>query len=100
MIAGDVPGEVARLKEQPGKPILVVGSGNLTQTLMRHELVDEYQLWLHPIVLGTGKRLFPEGSPTASMRLVESTTTGSGLVILTYARAGGPARAELASSTP
>jgi dihydrofolate reductase len=100
VIAGDVPGEVARLKQQPGKPILVVGSGNLTQTLMRHDLVDEYQLWLHPIVLGTGKRLFPEGSPTASMRFVESTTTGSGLVILTYARAGGPARAELASSTP
>ncbi len=62
---------MANPKEQAGKDILVIGS-------------DEYRLWLHPVVLGTGKRLFREGSPMTRLKLVEATTTGSGLVILGY----------------
>ena len=84
LIKGDVAEEVARLKEQPGRDILVVGSSGLAQTLMHHDLIDEYQLWLHPIVLGNGKRLFREDSPTTALRLVDSRIAGSGLVILTY----------------
>jgi dihydrofolate reductase len=80
----DVPAEVDALKRQPGKPIYVLGSGTLAQTLMQHALVDEYELLLHPVVLGEGKRLFRDGATTASLRLVDSRTTASGLVILTY----------------
>jgi len=80
----DVPGEVARLREQPGQPILLMGSSALAQSLMAHGLVDEYQLWVHPVVLGGGKKLFRDGGPVISLRLADSTTTAGGLVILTY----------------
>jgi dihydrofolate reductase len=80
----DVPGEVARLRRQPGQPLLLMGSSALAQSLMAHGLVDEYQLWVHPLVLGIGKKLFRDGGPTLSLRLADSTTTAGGLVILTY----------------
>jgi len=80
----DVPGEVATLREQPGQPILLMGSSALAQSLMAHRLIDEYQLWVHPVVLGGGKKLFRDGGPAISLRLADSTTTGGGLVILTY----------------
>jgi dihydrofolate reductase len=84
----NVPTELAQLKEQPGSPILVVGSPKLIQTLTAEALVDIYQLWIHPVVVGgVGKRLFEDGNPLTKLRLVDSRTTGSGLVILTYARA-------------
>jgi dihydrofolate reductase len=84
----DVPAEVAALKAKPGGPMLVVGSPKLIQTLTAEGLVDEYQLWIHPVVVGgAGKRLFEDGNPLTKLRLVDSRTTGSGLVILTYARA-------------
>ena len=60
LLKGDVAGEVAKLKQQPGKDLLVIGSGELAQTLMKHRLVDEYRLMIHPLVMGTGKRLFPQ----------------------------------------
>lgn len=84
LIRSDVAEEVARLKEQPGRDILVIGSSALAQTLMRNDLVDEYRLWLHPVVLGSGKRLFREGAPKTTLRLVESRMSVSGLAILTY----------------
>ena len=84
VIKSDVAEEVAKLKEQPGRDILVVGSSGLAQTLMQTNLVDEYRLWLHPIILGSGKRLFRDGGPTTTLRLVDTKTTSSGLVILTY----------------
>ena len=80
----DVPTEVARLKSQPGRPIFVMGSSGLAQTLMAHQLVDEYQLWLHPVVLGNGKKLFRDGGPPIQMKLVDSRISGGGLAILTY----------------
>jgi dihydrofolate reductase len=87
ILKGDAASEVTRLKEQPGRPILVAGSARLVQTLQRHDLVDEYRLWLHPVVLGSGKRLFADGAAPVSFRLVDGMTTSGGLAFLTYERA-------------
>jgi len=85
VLTGDVAGQVAKLKQEPGSPVLVVGSSRLVPALLTRGLVDEYQLWLHPVVLDSGKRLFGgSGGDRVDLRLVEATTTGSGLVILTY----------------
>ena len=86
----DVPTEVARLKEQPDGELQVHGSGDLIQTLIGHDLVDAYNVLTFPVVLGTGKRLFPEGVTPGALRLTESRTTGTGVVISSYARAGKP----------
>jgi len=83
-IVRDAAAEVPRLKSQLGRPIFVMGSSGLAQTLMAHRLIDEYQLWLHPVVLGRGKRLFRDGGPGVEMRLVDARTSTGGLVILTY----------------
>lgn len=90
VLSGDVVEEVARLKHLSGKDLVVVGSAALAQTLTRHHLVDEYQLWIHPIVLGSGKRLFAGSDTPAPMRLVDSRTTAQGLVILTCEPIGRP----------
>lgn len=84
LIKMDVPGEVAKLKERPGKEIQVVGSGELVQTLVRHDLIDAYRLMIHPLVLGAGKRLFCEGTAMTRLRLVDSKPTSTGVLILTY----------------
>ena len=86
----DVASEVAALKEQPGGELQVHGSGNLIRTLLEHELVDVYNLLIFPVVLGAGKRLFPEGVTPAALRLTESRTTEKGVVILSYEYAGKP----------
>lgn len=89
LIKRNVPEEVAKLKQQPGSGALtVVGSGKLAQTLMQHNLIDEYAIWVHPLVLGSGKRLFREGSPKTALKLVDTKTTSTGVVILTYQPAG------------
>jgi dihydrofolate reductase len=75
---------VAAVKERPGGDIVVLGSGELSQSLMQHGLVDEYVLSIHPLVLGSGRRLFPEGSPYAKLDLVDSVTTTTGVVIGTF----------------
>jgi len=87
ILGGDLATEVARLKEEPGRPILVAGSARLAQALQRHDLVDEYRLWLHPVVLGGGKRLFADGAAPVTFRMVDGTTTSGGLALLTYERA-------------
>lgn len=84
LLKGDVAGEVAELKERSGGDLIVLGSGELAQTLMRHNLVDEYQLMVHPVVLGTGKRLFRDDGSRRLLRLVDSTTSGTGVLLLTY----------------
>jgi dihydrofolate reductase len=84
LLEGDATRAVARLKEQLGKDIGVLGSGELVQSLMRHNLVDEYVLLIHPLVLGSGRRLFPDGGPFAALRLVDTVTTATGVVIATY----------------
>lgn len=79
---------VATLKERPGKDLVVLGSGELVQSLMRRNLVDEYVLLIHPLVLGSGRRLFTDGGATVALRLVDSKTTTTGVVIATYQPAG------------
>jgi dihydrofolate reductase len=86
-VVRDVPREVAELKERPGKPIFVLGSADLAQTLIEHQLVDEYHLWLHPVVIGDGKRLFRETAPRLDLRLIDARVSHNGLVILTYGSA-------------
>ena len=86
LLSGDVPEIVARLKAQPGKDIVVLGSGELLQTLMRHDLVDQYVLLIHPLVLGQGRRLFGDDAQRSALRLVKSVTTATGVVIGTYQR--------------
>jgi dihydrofolate reductase len=87
VLTGEVAEQVAKLKQQPGDggPLLVIGSATLAQTLAAHHLVDEYQLLVHPVVLGSGKRLFDDRHGNrVDLRLVDSTTACSGLVLLTY----------------
>jgi dihydrofolate reductase len=84
LLEGDAADAVARLKEQTGNDLVVLGSGELVQSLMRRELVDEYVLLIHPLVLGSGRRLFPDGSPVAALRLVDTVATTTGVVIATY----------------
>jgi dihydrofolate reductase len=85
LLKGNIPEEVAKLKKQPGSGVIsVTGSGKLAQTLMRENLVDEYNLWIHPILLGSGKRLFGEGTGPLNLKLIDTKTTGMGIVILTY----------------
>jgi dihydrofolate reductase len=84
LLAGDVAEAVAALREQPSNDLVVLGSGELVQTLRRHSLVDEYVLLIHPLVLGSGRRLFADGGPRAALRLVDAKTSPSGVVIATY----------------
>ena len=83
-ITGNVAEEVSRLKRQPGKDILIFGSGDLVSTLMQHDLIDEYRLMVFPIVLASGQRLFRDGSDAKVLRLVNATTFSSGVVVLSY----------------
>jgi dihydrofolate reductase len=91
LIKRDVAEEVANLKRQPGQELQVHGSGDLAQTLMQHGLIDEYRLWFYPVVLGSGRRLFGDGSVPAALKLVGTKTTGTGVVIHVYQPAGKPA---------
>jgi dihydrofolate reductase len=86
LLSADVARDVTELKAQPGNRIALIGSSRLAHHLMRHDLIDEYELYVHPVVLGRGKRLFPEDAPASTLRIVDSRTTGSGLIILTYER--------------
>jgi class 3 adenylate cyclase/dihydrofolate reductase len=86
IIAGDVAAQVAKLKAQPGGDLLVYGSADLVDELLRHDLVDEYRLLVFPVILGSGKRLFRDRIDTHHLRLVDSRTFSSGVVLLTYAR--------------
>ena len=88
LIEGDAAEGVAALKQETGPELQVHGSGNLIQTLMRHHLVDEYRLWLFPLVIGSGRRLFADGTIPAGLRLVDSTISTTGVVIGTYEPAG------------
>lgn len=82
-------GEIERIKNGPGPDIQVHGSGNLIQTLLKHDLVDEFWLKIFPVTLGPGKRLFAEGTIPASFRLTESRVSPSGVIFADYVRAGG-----------
>jgi dihydrofolate reductase len=86
LLKGDVVQAVAELKEGD-EELGILGSGELIRSLMRHDLIDEYVLSIHPLVLGSGRRLFPDDGAMARLRLVDATTTTTGVVIATYQRA-------------
>jgi dihydrofolate reductase len=88
LIEGDVPEGVAKLKEQEGGALLVAGSRTLVHTLMEHGLVDEYRLMIFPVVLGSGRRLFPETPDKLPLRLVDTQAFESGVVVNSYEPAG------------
>ena len=88
VLKGDVVEEVAKLKQEQDGDIVVHGSPQLVQTLIEHDLVDEYRLMVFPVVLGTGKRLFGETTDKKSLRLVDSKVVGDGVAILVYQPAG------------
>jgi dihydrofolate reductase len=87
-LKGDVGEEINKLKQQAGPELQVHGSSNLIQTLLKHDLVDEFWLKIFPVTLGNGKRLFGEGTMPASFTLVESKSSPSGVIIATFQRAG------------
>ncbi len=89
LLQGDVPSAVAALKAQPGKDIVILGSGELIRTLLQHNLIDRFVLQITPVVLGSGRKLFPDGSPFTQFRLVDSVTTSAGVVVATYRAANG-----------
>jgi dihydrofolate reductase len=84
LIRGDVAEEISELKRQPGKEIVISGSGALVRSLLRDGLIDELRLMVHPIVVGSGKRLFEDGEVQTALELVESKTFATGVVYLIY----------------
>jgi dihydrofolate reductase len=84
LIKGDVAEGVAELKRRPGKDITIIGSGALVRSLLREGLIDEFRLMVHPIVVGSGKRLFDDGLDRKTLELVDSRTFGTGVLYLTY----------------
>ena len=85
---GDVAEKVAKLKEQPGPDLHVWGSGHLLQTLIKHDLVDAFWLMIYPITLGSGKRLFADGTIPAAFKVTESIVGSTGVIVMNYERAG------------
>jgi dihydrofolate reductase len=90
VLAGDVPAAVAELKRQPGRELQVHGSGGLVRTLHEHDLVDEYRLLVFPVLVGEGRRLFPDRGVATGLTLVDLRTTGSGVAVHVYRPSGRP----------
>jgi dihydrofolate reductase len=84
LLSGDAADEVAKLRNGPGKDIVVLGSGALVRSLMPHDLIDRYLLQIHPLVLGSGQRLFADDGSQAKLRLVDAKPTSKGVIIATY----------------
>jgi dihydrofolate reductase len=89
LLEGDAADAAARLKDERDEDIVVLGSGELIRSLMARDLVDEYLLLVHPLVLGQGRRLFPDGGPSARLRLTDAVTTTKGVVIARYQSEAG-----------
>ncbi len=87
-LSGDIAEGVANIKQQQGPDLNVWGSGNLIQTLIKHDLVDAFWLMIYPITLGSGKRLFADGTIPAAFKVTESKVTSNGVVVVNYERAG------------
>jgi dihydrofolate reductase len=84
LLAGNAEDAVAKLRKEEGKDIVILGSGALVQSLLRANLIDQLMLTIHPLVLGSGRRLFPDGAAPATLRLLDSTATSKGVVMATY----------------
>lgn len=100
VIKNDVVNQIAKIKDQDGPEIQVHGSSDLIQTLLKHDLVDEMRLWIFPVVLGRGKRLFGDGALSLGWRLIDSKTSPSGVHIAAYERAGEIQKGSAALETP
>lgn len=88
LLGGDIVSALTALKGQPGPDLQIIGSGNLIQTLQAVSLIDEYNVWASPVVLGRGKRLFENGARPCALRLVDSKSSKTGVVMSTYVPAG------------
>jgi dihydrofolate reductase len=99
-LGGDLVDEIRRLKAAAGPALHLWGSGQLLQTLIAARLIDEYRIWVFPVVLGQGKRLFESGVPPGGLTLVETTSTPSGVVMSTYHPAGPLPRGRALPGTP
>ena len=100
LLVADVAAQVAKLKAQAGPEIQVHGSANLLQTLIAQNLIDLYRLWIFPVVVGKGKRLFDGGAIPGALKLLDATTSTTGVVIATYEPAGQIARGSFALEQP
>src|SRR4030043_1409631 len=89
LIEGDVVQEIRKLKEQDGPELQVHGSSNFIQTLLKHNLVDEFRMWIFPVVIGNGKRLFDQGTIPSGLKLIESKTSSTGVILAIYEPGGG-----------
>jgi dihydrofolate reductase len=92
LLRGDGANAVAKLKEQPGKDLVILGSGELVKSLIRSNLIDTYVLQIHPLLLGGGRRLFGEDGSYAALSLMDSKTTTTGVIIATYVPAAAPTK--------
>ncbi len=88
LLGGDIVSAIAALKAQPGQDLQIIGSGNLIQTLQAASLIDEYNVWTYPVVLGGGKRLFEKGARPGALRLVDSKVSKAGVVMCSYVPTG------------
>ena len=84
LIEGDVPDGVAKLKEQPGQDLIMYGSHDLMHSLLEHDLIDEFRIWVHPVLLGKGRSFLKDGAERVNLDLVDTTVIPSGVAILTY----------------
>lgn len=100
LLEGDVADAVAKIKAEDGPDIITQGSSDLLQTLLGHDLVDEFRIWTFPVVVGPGKRLFGNGTTPSGMQLVDSKTSSTGVVMATYRRAGGVDHGSFEFDTP
>ncbi len=100
LLQGDVAQAIIALKAQPGPDLQMIGSGNLIQTLQAASLIDEYNVWTFPVVLGRGKRLFSEAAKPSVLRLVRSQVSTTGVVMSTYVPGGDIQLGSFASSEP
>jgi dihydrofolate reductase len=100
LLHGDVVQAIIALKAQPGPDLQMIGSGNLIQTLQAASLIDEYNVWTFPVVLGRGKRLFGEAARPSALRLVRSQVSATGVVMSTYVPAGDIQPGSFASTEP
>lgn len=88
-ITGDVVEQIKKLKSEDGPDLWVWGSGNLIQTLLKYHLIDRMHLWIYPLTIGSGKRLFADGTQTEKFKLVESKISSTGVILATYEPVGG-----------
>jgi dihydrofolate reductase len=100
LVKGSIVQEIEKLKQQDGPELQVYGSSNLIQTLLKHDLIDEFRLKIFPITLGTGKRLFGNGTIPAGLKLIDSRTSTTGVIVATYERAGKVKTGSVAQEMP